>query len=104
MRQKRTLHGMVKLIPVEQAVSTTEHSFAERDQAAERELPLANGAEDAAWKASFRPHAVIQTEYTVPTQITICALTGGARPRLIIPFDLSRSPVTFVQQAADAPT
>ena len=81
-----------------QAVADTERLFAEREREAEEQRRLAREAEDAAWRTSFRPHAVIQTEHTVPTQITICGLTGGAGPRLIIPFDLSRSPVTFVQQ------
>ena len=80
---------MVKLNPVAHAVSTTDHLFAERDQDAEEERHRATEAEHAAWRASFHPHAVIQTEYTVSTQIIICALMGGARPRLTNPFDLS---------------
>ena len=55
--------------------------------------------EERAWEASFKPHAVIQTETTTPSQITICGLTGGAERWLIIRFDLSRPPVTFIQQA-----
>jgi hypothetical protein len=42
---------------------------------------------EAEWRNRFRPHAVIQTECTVPSQITFCALTGGAERWLIIPFD-----------------
>ncbi len=38
----------------------------------------------------------------MPTQITFCGLTGGAGPRLIIPLDCSRPPITYVQQAVDA--
>jgi hypothetical protein len=87
---------------VTQAVADTEELFAEREREAEEQRRLTREAEDAAWRASFQPHAVIQTEYTVPTQITICGLMGGAGPRLIIPLDLSQSPITFVQQAVDA--
>jgi len=87
---------------VMQALAATEQLFAEREREAEEQRRLIREAEDAAWMASFRPHAVIQTEHTIPTQITICGLMGGAGPRLTIPFDLSQPPVTFVQQAVDA--
>ncbi|MER2266525.1 hypothetical protein [Methylobacterium oxalidis] len=85
-----------------QAVADTEQLFAESEREAEEERRLAQEAEEAAWRASFQPHAVIQTEHTVPTQITFCGLTGGTRRWLIIPLDLSRPPVTYVQQAVDA--
>ncbi|KQP00294.1 hypothetical protein ASF32_13735 [Methylobacterium sp. Leaf91] len=84
---------------VEQAVSATEKLFAAWTKEAEDQSRRTQEAKDAEWRASFRPHCVIQTEHTVPTQITICGLTGGATIRLVIPFDLSRPPVTFVQQA-----
>ena len=67
-----------------------------------RSARIAEEEEDAEWRASFKPHAVIQTETTIPSQITICGLTGGAERWLIIRFDLSRPPVTFIQQAIDA--
>ncbi|MFD0935425.1 hypothetical protein ACFQ12_09545 [Methylobacterium trifolii] len=86
------------------AVAATERLFADRKREAEERRRLTQEAEDAAWRKTFRPHAVIQTKYTVPTQITICGLMGGAGPRLIIPFDLSRPPITFVKQALNALT
>src|ERR1700710_1291059 len=55
---------------VMQAIADTERLFAEREREAEEQRRLASEAEEAAWRASFRPHAVIQTERTVPTQIT----------------------------------
>src|SRR6478735_2020094 len=70
-----------------QAIADTEQIFAQREREAEGHRRLAQEAEDAAWRRSFRPHAVIQTEHTVPTQITICGLMGGAGPRLVIPFN-----------------
>jgi hypothetical protein len=85
-----------------QAIADTERLFAEREREADEQRRRVLHAEDAAWRRSFRPHAVIQTEYTVPTQITICGLMGGAGPRLIIPFDPFLSPVTYIQQAVDA--
>ncbi|GJE44388.1 hypothetical protein [Methylobacterium soli] len=84
------------------AVADTERLFAQWELEAEEERRLAREAEEAAWRASFHPHAVIQTEHTVPTQITFCGLTGGAGRWLMIPFDLSRPPLTYVQQAVDA--
>ena len=76
--------------------------LAEQERQAEEERRLAREREEAEWRAAFRPHAIIQTERTVPSQITICGLTGGARRWLWIGFDLSKPPVTFVQQALAA--
>ncbi|MGH1570715.1 hypothetical protein ACRAWG_08680 [Methylobacterium sp. P31] len=87
---------------VVQAVADTERLFAQWERGAEDQRRRVQEAEDRAWRKSFQPHAVIQTEYTVPSQITICGLLGGAGPRLIIPLDLSLPPVTFIQQAVDA--
>ncbi len=87
---------------VVQAIADTERLLAQWELEAEEQRRRAREAEDAAWRASFCPHAVIQTEYTVPTQICICGFTGGAGRWLMIFFDQSRSPLTFVQQAVDA--
>jgi hypothetical protein len=87
---------------VVQAAADTERLFAQREREAEEQRRLEQAVEDAVWRATFRPHAVIQTEYTVPSRITICGLMGGAGPRLVIPLDTSRSPVTYIQQAVDA--
>jgi hypothetical protein len=38
----------------------------------------------------------------IPSQITICGLLGGARPRLMIPFDVSQPPLPFIRQAVSA--
>ena len=61
---------------VVQAISSTERLFADLQRDAEEQRRLAREAEDAAWRKSFRPQAVIQTEHTVPIQITICGLMG----------------------------
>src|SRR5665213_1964704 len=53
---------------------------------------------EAAWRASFIPHAYLIGTKTRPSQITIYGLTGGAERWLKIPLDLSQ-PVTFVAQA-----
>jgi len=85
-----------------QATADTERLFAEGEREAEKQHRRASEADDAAWRASFQPHAIIQPEHTVPTQITICGLTGGAERWLMIPLDLSQSPVTFIQKAVNA--
>ncbi len=58
-------------------------------------------AEDKAYRESFKPHAVILTEYKIPTQITFYAMTGGSRHR-IIPFKEGSTPETYAAQAREA--
>jgi hypothetical protein len=84
---------------VQQAVTETEHVIAEQEWQAEEELRLDREKEEAEWRATFQPHAVVQTEHKVPTQIIICGMMGGAGRFLVIPFDLSKPPLTFIQQA-----
>jgi hypothetical protein len=59
----------------------------------------ATAAREAAWRATFEPHAYFVTERAVPTQITICALTGGADRWLRVALDTTRPPLTFAEQA-----
>src|SRR3954454_2006563 len=87
---------------VAQAVIETEQVLEDQERQAEEERRRAREKEEAEWRAAFPPHAIIQTERTVPNQITICGLTGGARRWLWIDFDLSKPPITFVQQALAA--
>lgn len=54
---------------------------------------------EAAWRASFKSHGYLDTESRIPSQITICALTGGPEHYLRINLELTRSPVTFARQA-----
>ena len=58
-------------------------------------------AEDKAYRESFKPHAVILTKQQVPSQITLYAMTGGSRHR-IIPFKEGSSPKTYAAQAREA--
>ena len=58
-------------------------------------------AEDKAYRASFKPHAVILTEQSVPSQITFYAMTGGARHR-IIAFKDGSTPESYEKQAREA--
>jgi len=87
---------------VERAVGQTEGLLAEVRRQQEEERRIAREKEDAEWRAPFRPHAVLQTERRVPTQITICGLTGGARRWLHIDLDLSQPPISFIEQVLQA--
>ncbi len=87
---------------VERAVMLTEQLLAEMERQAEEQRRLDREKEEADWRAAFRPHAIIQTERTVPSQITFCGFTGGTERWLTIRFDLSKPPITFIQQALDA--
>lgn len=87
---------------VEQALAATEKMLADMDRQTEETLRLAREKEETEWRAAFRPHAIILTERTVPTQITICGLTGGAERWLMIRFDRSTPPLTYTRQALNA--
>jgi len=54
--------------------------------------------EEAAYRSSFVPHAIILTERKVPQPIFIAAVLGGDR-LLRVDFDLTKDPATFVEQA-----
>jgi hypothetical protein len=58
-------------------------------------------AEDAAWRAAFKPHAVVLTEHRIPTQITFAAITG-ADAHLIVNFEPGSTPITYLRQALKA--
>ena len=55
-------------------------------------------AREAAWRAAFKPHAIILIERTVPHPIFVAAVIGVER-LLRIDFDLSLTPVSYAGQA-----
>ena len=65
-------------------------------------MRAAAAAREAAWRATFEPHAYLVTERAVPTPITICGLAGGPDRWLRIALDTTRPPLTFAQQAIAA--
>ena len=71
------------------------------DKAIESTRAVQVVAEDKAYRESFKPHAVILTKETVPSQITLYAMTGGSRHR-IIRFKEGSSPKTYAAQAREA--
>jgi hypothetical protein len=55
-------------------------------------------AQEAAWRAAFRPHAVILTEKDRPEQIFIAAIIGVER-LLRVDLDPTEGEVTYIDQA-----
>jgi hypothetical protein len=58
-------------------------------------------AADKAYRAAFKPHAIIITEHERPTSITLAAFTGADRD-LWVDFELGSSKITYVRQALRA--
>ena len=57
-------------------------------------------SEEAAWRAAFRPHAIILTERQRPQPLFVAALIG-VDVLLRLDFDLGSGPATFLAQALD---
>ena len=83
---------------VESALAATEAILAELERQAEEQRRQAQDKEEAEWRASFHPHAVILTELNVPSQIFSCGVMGGTERFRIIRFDDAGPPLTFVPQ------
>jgi len=77
---------------VEKAIRSTAEIIAKTERHGET-------AWDAAWRASFKPHAYLVGSENRPSQITIYGVTGGPERWLKIPLDLSQPPVTYAVQA-----
>ena len=77
---------------VDAAVCSTAEIIAEGERHAEAER-------EAAWRASFVPHAYLLGSAERPSQLFAYGLTGGAERWLKIPLDISKSPLTFAAQA-----
>ena len=73
---------------VAHVIELTRYSLAEQKRIANEQLRREVHAKEVAWRAEFKPHAVILTERRIASQITFCALAGGPETLLIIPFDL----------------
>jgi hypothetical protein len=68
-----------------------------RSQMAEAERRAAVAREQE-WRAKFKPHAIILTERSRPSQITICGLVDGESFKLI-ELDATKPRWTFIHQA-----
>jgi hypothetical protein len=71
-----------------------EESFREIKSAQEQEAE----AREKLWRQNFRPHVIIVTERTIPSPIFVAAILGVEK-LLRIDLDLTRRPVSFVEQA-----
>ena len=80
-------------------IELTRESLAEQKRNANEQLRREVHAKEVARRVEFKPHAVILTEKRIASQITFCGLAGGPETFLIIAFDLSQAPITFVGQA-----
>jgi hypothetical protein len=80
------------------AVRETQTILDRQEEARREAVRLEREAEDARWRASFEPHAIIDTSERIPTSITMVVFGGGPDRWLKIPLDASQSQVTFVTQ------
>ncbi len=77
---------------VENAIAATTQIITDANRLAEEQR-------DAAWRASFKPHAYLVGSTNRPSQITFYGITGGPERWLKISLDLSQPPVTYAFQA-----
>lgn len=84
--------GLIERLPtaLDLPEATVQQAVAEsRKQIAE--------AEEAAWRADFKPHAVILTERLIPQPLHIAAIVGVDQLKRI-DLDPDSSPLTFIDQ------
>ena len=77
---------------VENAIAATTEIIAEAERHAEAKR-------DAAWRASFIPHAYLVGSESRPSQFTFYGMTGGPERWLKISLDVWQPPVTYAVQA-----
>ncbi len=94
-REARGLEGIAHLRkPLAEALDVP---VAEVDDAIERTRGIARARADAAYAATFRPHAILKTEREIPSQITLAAICRADRWRRI-DFEDGSNPITYVAQ------
>ena len=69
-------------------------------QAVEETQRYLRDTEEAAWRAAFKPHAVIVTDRARPEPLFVAFFIGVNR-LVRVDFDLTQRPVTFLRQALD---
>jgi hypothetical protein len=85
--------GLVQKLPA--ALEVPMDVVKEAVEATERYL---RESAEAAWRAAFRPHAIIMTERKRPEPLFVAAFIG-VDVLLRVDLDLTAAPVTFVKQA-----
>jgi hypothetical protein len=88
--------GLIERLPV--ALDVSAEAVHEAVTKTERQI---RNAEDDAWRAGFKPHAVILTENHIPTSITFAALLSVDR-QLRVDFEPGSSKITYITQALKA--
>ena len=88
--------GLVRMLPAALEVSSDVV-----DRAIEQTKRCVRECAEAAWRASFRPHAIIITDRTRPEPLFVAAVIGVER-LLRVDLDMTASTVTFVEQALGA--
>jgi hypothetical protein len=91
----RKARGLIDRLPaaLDMPAETVNEAVSETD----RQM---RAAEDAAWRSAFNPHAIILTEHTRPTQITLAAICGADR-KLRIDFEPRSNRISYIRQALD---
>lgn len=84
---------------IQDAIRRSEELLQQSCDRAKVEADKAAAAANAKWRALFKPEAYLLGTASRPSQITIYGMTGGSRRWLRIPLDVTKSPVTFVEQA-----
>jgi hypothetical protein len=62
---------------------------------------MAAAEREAAWRASFKPHALLVGTETRPSSITMFGFSGGPERWLRIPLDRSQPTLTYAAQALE---
>ncbi|MEW5965266.1 MAG: hypothetical protein AB1749_17105 [Pseudomonadota bacterium] len=87
--------GLIERLP-----AALDLALQDLDDAVARTRRQQSEAADAAWRATFAPHAIILTERSVPQPIFVAALIGVDR-LLRIDFDRGLRPVGYVRAAVE---
>jgi hypothetical protein len=89
----RTTRGLIERLPgaLDVPAETVIAAVSETDRQRRAE-------QERAYRASFKPHAIILTEHTCPTHITFAAITGADR-QLRIDFEPGSNRISYIRQA-----
>jgi len=77
---------MKKMLPMRhRIVDVLDVTIEQVDEAIQASKDTYYGEIDAAWRASFQPHAVLVTANKIPSPIFVAAITGSAKKLYIVP-------------------
>jgi hypothetical protein len=101
---RRALTKLAAALEVDEArvTAAVDETRARQQAAAETEAAACRALKAAAAEAyvcDFKPHAMLVTEFTRPSSITMCIMSGGAGRWLRLNFDATQPPETFFAQS-----